>query len=188
MSSSKVVLGDLLHLQDAITAQKRLECETLFHKYQTVVQTSCKNRRGNLAAAIPEDGISRQLMRTDIQKDLVPKKATADGNCLYNSTSILLTGNEALSPVLRLLVAAELFLESDFYAHHPYFKENVAKTHYSENTVFALALSRDYDDVRNRRNIVAEEAIITCRPGNINSNCNKNDFNIIKTEEFGKGQ
>ena len=70
-------------------------------------------------------------------------------------------------------MAAELFLEADFYAHHPYFKQNNEKTHYSENTVFALALSRDYHDVRNRRNIVVEEAKITCRPGKVNRDRNQ---------------
>ena len=172
MCSSKEVVQDLLRLQRAITAQNSVECKNVAQRYQNVVQTSFQNRH-ELVPSIPDDAISRQLMRTDIHKNLVPKRSTADGNCLYNSSSILLIGNESLCHVLRLLVAAELFLEADFYANHPYFQQNNEKTHYSKNTVFALALSRDYQDVRNRRNIVVEEAKITCRPGKVNRDNNQ---------------
>ena len=43
----------------------------------------------------------------------------SDGNCLFNSGSVLMTGDEDLSAELRLLTAAELFLHVDYYAYHP---------------------------------------------------------------------
>ena len=114
---------------------------------------------------IIEDKISWCFKPTDIPKNLSPKKTTADGNCLYFSASISLTGTEALAHVLRLLVAAELYLEADFYVHHPYFKERLEATNYSKTTLFAIALSTDYENVKNRRDVVLKEAKLTCRNG-----------------------
>ena len=103
-------------------------------------------------------------MPTDIAKNLPPKTVSADGNCLYNSISVSMTGSEIMCHVLRLLVAAELYLEADFYAQHPHFKE-CSKKHgisYSENALFALSLSNDYPDMRKRRDVVVQEAKATC--------------------------
>lgn len=36
-------------------------------------------------------------------KDMEPLKSTGDGNCLFNSISILLIGTEELAPLLRVL-------------------------------------------------------------------------------------
>ncbi|KAJ7337868.1 hypothetical protein OS493_008026 [Desmophyllum pertusum] len=147
-----------------------LECKNLFDKYERILQSSMFLSGADadsyeVASSIPDDAISWCLMPTDIPANLSPKTATADGNCLYFSASIALTGTEVLAHVLRLLVAAELFLEADFYAGHPYFKENLKKCNYSESTRFAIALSSDYEDVRNRRDVVVEEAKVTCRNG-----------------------
>ena len=86
---------------------QRLECKNLFDKYQRILQSSITDpvRPCQEAAKIPDDVISWCLMPTDIPGNLSPKKATADGNCLYFSTSISLTGTEKLAHVLRLLVA-----------------------------------------------------------------------------------
>ena len=43
----------------------------------------------------------------------------ANGNCLYSSVSILLSGNNSLSSHLRYLTCAELFLNLEFYYKHP---------------------------------------------------------------------
>ena len=47
-------------------------------------------------------------------------RATADGNCLYNSCSILVVGTEKLAKDLRIAVSIELFLNCEFYHCHPY--------------------------------------------------------------------
>ena len=49
----------------------------------------------------------------------VPVQVKSDGNCLFNSGSVLMTGNDHLSVELRLLTAAEIFLHTDYYAYHP---------------------------------------------------------------------
>lgn len=170
MFSYKSVRRDLLLLQQAMVNNHGLECKNLFDKYERILQSSMFLSGADadsyeVASSIPDDAISWCLMPTDIPANLSPKTATADGNCLYFSASIALTGTEVLAHVLRLLVAAELFLEADFYAGHPYFKENLKKCNYSESTRFAIALSSDYEDVRNRRDVVVEEAKVTCRNG-----------------------
>ena len=47
-------------------------------------------------------------------------KATANGDCLFNSSSIiiLLHGNESLAILLRLLVTGELYFNAQFYCDH----------------------------------------------------------------------
>ncbi len=37
-----------------------------------------------------------------LPKDMIPVRSTADGDCLFNSASILLFGTETVSPILRL--------------------------------------------------------------------------------------
>ena len=45
-------------------------------------------------------------------------KATANEGCLFNSSSILLHGNESLALLLHLLVAGELYFNAQFYCDH----------------------------------------------------------------------
>ena len=66
--------------------------------------------------------------------------------------------------ILRLLLAGELYLNAGYYANHPHFKLPFAETHFSQHGIFALALSSDYKDVRNKESIVRQEAIATCTP------------------------
>ena len=54
----------------------------------------------------------------DIPEKRLPVKVKSDGNCLINSGSVLMTGNDHLSIELRLLTAAEIFLHTDYYAYH----------------------------------------------------------------------
>ncbi len=52
-------------------------------------------------------------------------KTTADGNCLYSAASIILTGDERLTHLLRALVSIELITHADYYANHPHIRELV---------------------------------------------------------------
>ena len=49
-------------------------------------------------------------------------KSTANGDCLFNSVSRLLVGNDSICHHLRLLTALELSMNSGFYAEHPRLK------------------------------------------------------------------
>lgn len=46
-------------------------------------------------------------------------KCTGNGNCLYNSASLVLCGDEHLSTSLRILTACELFSNGQLYTDHP---------------------------------------------------------------------
>ena len=76
-------------------------------------------------------------------KSWIPLSSKADGNCLFNSASILLIGNETFSGILRLLTVAELFANSDFYADHPQIAECSQASGYSEWAIFNILLSDD---------------------------------------------
>lgn len=52
-------------------------------------------------------------------------KTTGDGNCLFNSISILLTGEETLSVELRLRTCLELAFNINFYATHAIFQQQI---------------------------------------------------------------
>lgn len=58
------------------------------------------------------------LMPENIPATLKPRKVLGDGNCLFNTGSVCVVGNESLAVLLRLLTAAELFLQQNFYADH----------------------------------------------------------------------
>ena len=57
----------------------------------------------SLLAKRGEDTLARSMLPDDFQQFL-PLRSTADGNCLFNSTSIVLQGDEKLAELLRLLV------------------------------------------------------------------------------------
>ena len=48
----------------------------------------------------------------------VALQATGNGNCLYNSTSLSLCGDESRINSLRLLVASDLYFHAEYYATH----------------------------------------------------------------------
>lgn len=64
---------------------------------------------------------SALIPKEEVEEAMKAPKATADGNCLFNSASIFLVGDESASHVLRLLTVVELFLKPQYYANHPKF-------------------------------------------------------------------
>lgn len=112
------VSEDLKRLRDAIITEKTDVVNFIQEKYHrglpldtTLSNISFDNKK--------LDTFSSCLLPCDIPHHLIPVKATGDGDCFYNSASILLIGDESLSPVLRILIAAEIFLHAKFYAKHP---------------------------------------------------------------------
>lgn len=111
--------NDLESLRNAITRDDRALCIGLQERYGEFVPDTmapfCVWKRKQRTL----DTLSDLLMPDDIPANLKPRKITANGNCLFNSVSVLLVGNEDLAFTLRLLTAAELYLHRDFYANHP---------------------------------------------------------------------
>ena len=94
-------------------------------------------------------------------------RTSADGNCLYNSASLFLVGDESLSTVLRILTCSELFLHAAFYSNHPYLKSQ-SESFESSNTALTMALSDKstpfYGD-KDHKNSVKGEALHMSRNG-----------------------
>lgn len=95
------------------------------------------------------------------------EKATSNGNCLYNSASIILNGNEDLSLLLRLLTAVELYKNAPFYATHPNLPEAASDCCLPEISLFIQFLSdwglKVFENTKNRNEAVKGEAIAGCR-------------------------
>ena len=75
------------------------------------------------------DFLSKALLPSDF-KQWLPLESSGNGNCLYNSVSLSLVGDESLSALLRMLTVSELFANTDFYAHHPQIKEFASTSGY----------------------------------------------------------
>ena len=113
------VLIDLKRLRSAIIKDEAYVCNEIKQRYSIYVPRPCHFVQKYNPNTQRKDTLASILIPTDVPEDLIPVNVTADGNCLYNSASVLANGDESLSNILRLLTAAELYLHSDFYAHHP---------------------------------------------------------------------
>ena len=93
-------------------------------------------------------------------------QVTGNGNCLYNSASLILCGDESRSNSLRLLVASELYFHAEYYATHEVFKQTAELTEISESVLFTVALTASGDkaltDGGTRNDAVKAEAVATC--------------------------
>ena len=96
---------------------------------------------------LPRDDFATCLIPADVNQVKGERfsalKATANGDCLFNSTSILLHGNESLAMLLRLLVMGKLYFNVQFYCDHDAFKETKRKnTDLTLGTLFSIALTK----------------------------------------------
>ena len=112
------LMKDLKLVQNAIRKNNRAVCVELQERYQAFLPSSLVTSE-ELASIHKEDAFSLMLMPEDIPANLKPRKVLGDGNCLFNAGSVCVVGNESLAIVLRLLTAAELFLQQNFYADLP---------------------------------------------------------------------
>lgn len=163
--SVQETLKDLAFLKTAMIRKDDSQCKRLITKYETILRSLQleKNNYRSLVS-VPEDDLATLLMPEDVPVQLIAKRSTADGNCLYNSASMAVYGSEKVWHILRLLVAGELYLNARYYASHPHFQRLLGKTHYTANCIFAMSLSCDYPDIRDMESIVRQEAIATCIP------------------------
>ena len=72
---------------------------------------------------LPRDDFATCLIPADVnqvkgERFFAIKATTNVGDCLFNSSSILLHGNESPATVLHLLVAGELCFNAQFYCDH----------------------------------------------------------------------
>ena len=116
---------------------------------------------------LSNDSLGKSLLPTDLPsnleaEELQSKKATSNGNCLYNSASIILNGNEDLSLLLRLLTAVELYKNAPFYATHPNSPEAASDCCLPEISLFIQFLSdwglKVFENTKDRNEAVKGEA------------------------------
>jgi hypothetical protein len=118
METERQVLIDLMRLKSAISKNQKEFCIEFEQRYSMYLPRSCHFVQNYNPVTQRKDTLASILLPTDVPEELIPVKVTADGNCLYNSASVLVTGDQSLSNILRLLTAVELYLHSHFYAHH----------------------------------------------------------------------
>ena len=90
------------------------------------------------------------------------------GNCLFSSFSIVMIGNNRYVDDLTILASIELYLNSEFYAKHPFFVK-VMNSHYdvfnNVDTLLALSLSHNaLESGKIKMELVKEEALNICSP------------------------
>ena len=60
-----------------------------------------------LELCLSKKNAQQMLLRSNFPEVGIPALSTGDGNCLFNSMSTALTGDENLAPELRLRTAIE---------------------------------------------------------------------------------
>ena len=145
---------------------------------------SCKKLINDLSLlwAVQVDKVDfSKLAKDDFGTSLIPDidckqashpvalKSTANGDCLYNSVSLFLCGDETRSNWLRLLVAEELYSNAEYYATHEIFKNSAKLTDTPESVLFTVALTAVGDkiisDGGSQTEAVKAEAIASCKIG-----------------------
>ena len=118
-------------------------------------------------AELPKDVLGSSLI-PDIDEPghRIAVHARGNGNCLYNSTSLCLSGDESRSTALLLLVASELYFNAEYYATHEAFKRTAELMNIPESVLVPVALTASGDkaitDGGTKIDAVKAEAVDTC--------------------------
>ena len=108
------------------------EAKRIFTRKLDVFRNEIRTASDLILQNLPRDDFATCLKPADVNQVKGERfsaiKATTNGDCLFNSSSILLHGNESLAILLRLLVAGELYFNAQFYCDHDAFKETTEST------------------------------------------------------------
>ena len=163
---SKMSQMYISHSRVAVNLEKILLCGSAENKTAKLVEDIASEYSVELQALKNIEYFERKPL-TKFAEGLQAKKATSNGNCLYNSASIILNGNEDLSLILRFLTAVELYKNAPFYATHPNLPEVASDSGLPEISLFIQCLSESglkvFEDTKNRIEAVKREAIARCR-------------------------
>ena len=99
------------------------ETKRIFTRKLDVFRNEIRTASDLILQNLPRDDFATCLIPADVnqvkgERFSVIKATTNVGDCLFNSSSILLHGNESPATVLRLLVAGELCFNAQFYFDH----------------------------------------------------------------------
>ena len=122
------------------------EVKRIFTRKLDVFRNEIRTASDLILQNLPRDDFAMCLIPADVNQVKGERfsaiKATANGDCLFNSRTILLHGNESLAILLRLLVAGELYFNAQFYCDHDAFKEtNRINSDLTLETLFSVALT-----------------------------------------------
>ena len=159
-------LGALKNLENLLQSGEEEDANKFVESLD--ITWACKSVKVDLSALAKD--LSTSLLPEDISSkpvgNPVALHTTGNGNCLYNSASVILCGNELRSYPLRILVAKELY----FNASHEIFKITEENSGIPRSVLFPVALSRDGDRILavggSRADAVRGEAIAGCKDGN----------------------
>ena len=93
-------------------------------------------------AKLPKDVLGSSLI-PDIDSEpgrRIVVQARGNGNCLYNSTSLSLHGDELRSTALLLLVDSGLYFNSEYYVTQEAFKLTAEVMEIPESVLFPVSL------------------------------------------------
>ena len=164
-------LGALKNLENLLQSGEEEDANKFVESLD--IAWACKSVKVDFSA-LAKDDLSTSLLPEDISSkpvgNPVALHTTGNGNCLYNSASVILCGNELRSHPLRILVAKELYFNAEFYASHEIFKITEENSGIAHSVLFPVALSRDGDRILaaggSRADAVRGEAIAGCKDGN----------------------
>lgn len=156
-------LYTLLNANNVESCKKLIDDLSLLWAIQEDKTDFSKLAKGNLGTSLIPD-IDRKPAGHP-----VALKSTANGDCLYNSISLFLCGDETRSNWLRLLVAEELYSNVECYAMHEIFKKTAKFTEILESVLFTAALTAVGEEIisdgGSQTEAVKTEAIASCKIG-----------------------
>ena len=99
------------------------ETKRIFTRKLDIFRNEIRTSSDLILQNLPRDDFATCLITADVnqvkgERFFAIKATTNVGDCLFNSSSILLHGNESPATVLRLLVAGELCFNAQFYCDH----------------------------------------------------------------------
>ena len=112
------------------------------------------------------DNVAKTLVPEAFVKDYIPLTSTGNGNCLFNSISLLLCGSEKLANELRLRTVLELAGNFNFYADHPLIRNTEIKSMSKRATLFSTKSIYDtviFSNQSHDEYAVKKEIMLTAR-------------------------
>ena len=130
-------LKDLLVSEDSLATKRVIDLQ---EGHEQILREELQSAPKVNISKLSKDTLGTSLIPEE-QRGLRVVKVSGDGNCLYNSASIFIKGDETLNGTLRVLTACELYLNAEFYANHAKIYQASGDSSHSEKTLFTLMLT-----------------------------------------------
>ena len=139
-------LKDLLVSEDSSSTERVLDLQ---EEHEQILRAELESVPKVNLSRFSEDTLGTALLPEE-QRGLRAVKVSGDGNCLYNSASVLIKGDETPSGTLRVLTVCELYFNAEFYANHAKISQASRVSPYSESLP-SLCLARYYNILIGKR-------------------------------------